>query len=174
MHPHMPSPCPPPNKCKARGSGLHVFRANGQQTIRVHTHFDSRSTADGNQSHSPRLQPPALQKDAPVDMLAVYTRASYFERHQIRKIVVQVVVDVGLAQQRSRDAAAASSAVEMIRVADSETESEEFAYISDGEHKCKEKALVLASILDESALTAEETSPRLHLSTTELDRQSKA
>lgn len=53
---------------------------------------------------------------------------------------------------------------------DSEAESEDFADYSDGEHNNKEKTLVLASILGESSLTAEGTSPRPHLSTAELDK----
>lgn len=64
-------------------------------------------------------------------------------RHIFRKIVALVVVDMGRAQQRSQDVAEASSGVEMIRVADSKAESEEFTDSSDGEHNSKEQALML-------------------------------
>jgi len=56
--------------------------------------------------------------------------------------VVLVVVDMRLAQQRNRHAAA-SSGVEMIGVVDTEAESEEFADSSDDGCNGRKKALVL-------------------------------
>lgn len=64
--------------------------------------------------------------------------------------------------------------METIHVTDSEVESEEVFNSLDDEHNGKEVALELPNILDKSILTAEETSPRQHLSTTELDQQSNA
>lgn len=56
----------------------------------------------------------------------------------------------------------AQEGVKMFRVAESKPEIEELADILDGEHNDKENVLMVASILDESALTSTRKSSRPH------------